>query len=65
MVDRQDMYQHRYLIQTTVKPATSIGVAGDKLGLTAFDGTYIYYCTANYDGSTNVWKRIAWSSDTW
>jgi len=53
------------VIQTTVKPATSIGVAGDKLGLTAFDGTYIYYCTANYDGSTNVWKRIAWSSDTW
>jgi hypothetical protein len=50
------------VIQTTVKPATSVGVAGDKLGLTAFDGSYIYYCTANYDGSTPIWKSTPLSA---
>ena len=50
------------VIQTTVKPATSVGVAGDKLGLTAFDGSYIYYCTANYDGSTAIWKSTPLSN---
>ena len=27
--------------------------------------TYFYYCTADYDGIANIWKRIQWSNDTW
>ena len=46
-------------------PATSIGVAGDQTGMVGFDGSYIYYCTADYDSTTNIWKRVAWSGDTW
>ena len=46
-------------------PTTSIGSSGDVQGLVAFDGSYIYYCTANYDGAADIWKRIAWSGDTW
>lgn len=46
-------------------PVTSIGVAGDELGMIGFDGSYIYYCTADHDSITNIWKRIAWSGDTW
>ena len=46
-------------------PASSIGQAGDVAGTIADDADYHYYCTANYDGSTNIWKRVAWSSDTW
>jgi hypothetical protein len=46
-------------------PSTSIGVTGDEEGMVAFDGTYMYYCTADYDGIANVWKRVAWSGDTW
>ena len=46
-------------------PSTSIGASGDLQGMVAFDGTYMYYCTANYDGGTNIWKRVAWSGDTW
>jgi len=46
-------------------PVTSIGVAGDELGMIAFNGSYIYYCTADHDSITNIWKRIAWSGDTW
>ena len=46
-------------------PASSIGVAGDSAGMVAFDLTYIYYCTGLYNGSLNIWKRVAWSADTW
>lgn len=47
------------------EPNTSIGSSTDKLGDIAFDNSYLYYCTANYDGNTNIWKRVAWSNDTW
>ena len=45
--------------------STSIGASGDKAGMVAFDNSYIYRCTADYDGVTNVWKRVAWSGSTW
>ena len=38
-------------------PSTSIGVEGDQEGMVCWDSDYIYVCTANYDGSTNIWKR--------
>lgn len=46
-------------------PTTSVGVSGDRLGMIALDASYLYYCTANYDGVANIWKRVAWSNDTW
>ena len=46
-------------------PITSLGQVDDKVGMYAFDATYAYYCTANYDGITNIWKRVGWSGDTW
>ena len=46
-------------------PGTSVGITGDQAGMVAFDASYIYYCTASYDSSSNIWKRIAWSGDTW
>ena len=47
-------------------PTTSNGASGDTLGTVAFDGSYIYYCTATYtDGVADIWKRVAWSADTW
>jgi hypothetical protein len=53
------------LIFTNTVPATSIGGFDDKRGYVALDSNYFYYCTADYDGVTNIWKRIAWSTDTW
>ena len=44
-------------------PLTSVGTSGDIEGDIAFDSDYMYYCTANYDGSTTVWKRTSLS--TW
>jgi len=40
-------------------PATSVGTSGDAQGDIAFDDDYMYYCTADYDGSTTIWKRTA------
>ena len=49
-----------------VSPTTSKGQAGDQAGSVVFDGSYIYYCTATYtDGIADIWKRVAWSGDTW
>lgn len=46
-------------------PVTSVGLPGDVAGLLAPDLNYLYYCTAPYDGITHIWKRVAWSTDTW
>lgn len=51
-------------INATV-PTSSTGAVGDSEGMIAFDSNYFYYCTDLYDGVTNIWKRIAWLSDTW
>ena len=45
-------------------PASSIGDAGDLAGMFAFDQNYIYVCTADYDGTTAIWKRTSTGS-TW
>lgn len=45
--------------------ASSIGTSGDIAGMTAIDNDYIYRCTANYDGSTNIWTRVALSATPW
>jgi hypothetical protein len=41
-------------------PATAKGVAGDKIGMLAFDTNYIYICTATYtSGTANIWRRAS------
>ena len=47
----------RIVINTT-KTATAIGSAGDVAGSIAWDTTNLYVCTADYDGSTAVWKKL-------
>lgn len=46
-------------------PATSVGQTGDVAGLVALTQSYFYFCVAPYDGSSDIWKRIAWPSETW
>jgi hypothetical protein len=47
-------------------PAHSYGVAGDVVGMIAFDSTYFYYCTADYvNTSTDIWKRVALDATAW
>lgn len=42
---------------STAIPATLVGAVGDRAGTVAVDSNYIYVCTANYDGTTQIWKR--------
>jgi hypothetical protein len=46
-------------------PSSSSGSEGDKQGMVAFDNSYFYYCISDFDTSTIIWKRVAWSNDTW
>jgi hypothetical protein len=46
-------------------PTSSLGQAGDVAHLVADDASHHYFCTGTYDGTTHIWKRIAWSNDTW
>ncbi len=55
--------QVRYVNSTV--PSTSVGQFGDQEGDLAVNDSYFYYCTADFDGSTDIWKRIQWSGDTW
>lgn len=34
-----------------------VGSSGDEQGMIAWDSDYIYVCVADYDGSTEIWKR--------
>ena len=46
------------LVITTTKTATAVGNTGDVAGSISWDATNLYVCTANYDGSTVIWKKI-------
>ena len=46
------------IVITTTKTATGVGSAGDVARSIAWDTTNLYVCTANYDGSTAVWKKL-------
>ena len=46
------------IVINTTKTATAIGSAGDVAGSIAWNSTNLYVCTANYDGSTAVWKKL-------
>ena len=43
-------------------PSTSVGAAGDETGMIAWNNSYIYVCTGDYDGSTAIWKRSGLNS---
>ncbi len=49
----------------SVVPASSLGAVGDVQGTITVDDGYLYYCVADYDGSTNIWRRTAWGAGTW
>lgn len=52
-------------VATVPGPTTSIGAAGDKATMLRFDNDYIYRCVADYDGTTNIWRRTAWEESSW
>jgi hypothetical protein len=45
------------VLSTSKTPSSAIGSSGDVAGMIAWDSSFIYVCTANYDGSTSIWKK--------
>lgn len=43
-------------------PASSTGTIGDLAGMYAADDQYFYYCFQDYDGSSEIWRRVAGSN---
>ena len=54
--------QFRQIAMKQPTPPNSTGSTGDVVGMVAWDGNYIYICTANYNGSSAIWKRVALST---
>ena len=48
---------NKLMIANSQTPGSTLGSAGDKAGMLAWDTNYLYICTANYDGVTNIWKK--------
>ncbi len=46
-------------------PGSSKGSDGDYAGMVAFNGDYIFYCINAYDGTTDIWKRVALTGGVW
>ena len=42
----------------TVPPVALTGSVGDVAGMTAYDAEYYYYCFANYNGSSVIWREV-------
>lgn len=64
----QGLVFHDQTTQTTAlqyrTPPTSVGEDGDLEGMFAYDDLYIYICTADWDGTTPIWKRTS-AGSTW
>ena len=58
-----DNFTELYSKIRSTTPPTTVGSAGDVTGTFAYDEDYLYICFGNYDGSTDIWKRVALS--TW
>lgn len=61
-------YKDLYLAGLTLTevPATAAGAVGDVAGMIAFDGLYIYRCSADYtNGLSNIWGRTSVSYTAW
>jgi len=52
-------------VNSTNIPVSSIGVSGDMPGQIVSDGTYIYVCYLPYDGSSNIWAKVATVGVSW
>lgn len=51
------------VVMRQTAPSSNTGATGDTDGMISWDDNYIYICTADYDGATAIWKRVALS--TW
>lgn len=46
-------------------PASPSGTTGDAAGMIAFDDQYLYVCVADFDTSSEIWRRVAFDTTPW
>jgi len=49
----------------TPPPTSPSGQEGDVPGMIAFDQDYLYVCVYEYDATTIIWYRVAFSTSPW
>lgn len=59
-----DNFNELYVRSSNNIPTTNIGAPDDTVGRIAVDttGSWLYICYQDYDGSSQIWKRVALSS---
>jgi len=65
---RKDSNIYAFLAQGTTSenvPSSSVGTSYNKVGDLVYDGNYIYYCFASFNGTDHIWKRVAWTDLSW
>ena len=60
-----DNFAELYSRVQDTPPTTPVGTAGDTAGMVAFDTTYLYVCVADYDSSSEIWKRVVFDTAPW
>ena len=60
-----DNFAELYSRVQDTPPTTPVGTAGDAAGMVAFDTTYLYVCVADYDSSSEIWKRVVFDTAPW
>lgn len=58
-IDVQPLNRPRKASAIEIRTPTGIGMVGDYKGCICTDGSRMYICTADYDGSTSIWKMTA------
>ena len=44
-------------------PSDPSGTIGDTAGMIAFDNEYLYVCVADFDDTTEIWRRVAFDTN--
>lgn len=60
-----DNFTELYNRVQTIAPTSPNGADGDVAGMIAWDNTYLYVCTGDYDGTTDIWQRVLFDTTPW
>jgi hypothetical protein len=58
-IDVQPDNRNQKASQITRRTPTAVGARGDAPGTICADNSYMYVCVGTYDGTTNIWGKIA------
>jgi hypothetical protein len=61
-IKTNENFTQLFALPNQTPPTTTIGKAGDVPGMYAYNASYFFYCFGTYNGSSQIWRRIAGSS---